>query len=175
MAQFSPQTDPAIRTVDGNGNVQRGPHYIGAIGGKGAANGWNLTATRVSYTPELQGPIKKATWEEAPILNGFRLEVDLEFGLIVCNTILNASTYGLGLLQAYMNDAMLQSTYAPFQFNLFFGQNVSSVWRGFYPSTPFAPQPAEGKDGAGYALKISLKARELVPTMAGIDWAGYRW
>lgn len=174
MSLFCPQSAPGIRIVNSIGVPTRGPHHIGALLGRGALNGFYLTSALVSYTPEWQGPIKKATWEEAPILNGFRIEVDLEFGLILSDTSAASNTFGLGLLQAYMSDAAKQSAYAPLQYNHFYGQGCN-VWRGLYPGTPFAPQPAEGKETAGYAMKIQLKARELLPTMDGIDWAQYQW
>jgi hypothetical protein len=174
MANFFPQSTPALRTVNSGGGVIRGPHHIGAQAGRGQLNGFLLTSTRVSYTPELVGPIKKATWEEAPVLNGFRLEVDLEFAMIMADSSQLGNLYGIGLLQAYMNDAMLQSSYAPLQFNLFYA-NGCQTWRGFYPGTPFAPSPAEGKETTAFSMKIQLKARELIPSMAGIDWAAYQW
>jgi hypothetical protein len=170
---YCPQATPGIRIVDANNNVVRGPHHIGAVLNRGMTNGLLLEKARVVYAPEWQGPYKKMTWEEAPVLNGFRIEVDLDFSLILSDSA-QINTYGLGLLMAYMNDAVKQHAYAPLQYNHFYGDGCTT-WRGLYPSTPFAPEPAQQKETSGYSMRISLKARELITDLLNKDWSQHQW
>jgi hypothetical protein len=174
VSKFYPQSSPAFRLVDQSLSPIFGPHALGNAAGAGEPNGFFLGPVRVSYTPDWQGPIKKMTWEQAPVLNGFRLEVEMDFELILADRSKAANTYGIGLLQKYFDQAVAQSLWAPLQFNLFYGAG-STTWRGMYPMTPFAPSPAQDKETAGFSMKVNLVARELIPNMTGIDWAAFQW
>lgn len=154
---------PAIRLVNASGAVTAGPLKL-----------WMPDSLNQGIY--LESSVPRYAREEIVYMNlaystrkrflGYRPEVDLAFGAVLAD-----GASGMALLDSYFSAAVVSDTFAALQFNAF--AESCNVWRGMFPTSDWAPQLLGGKQRAGYALTISLQARDLIPTKG--DWSAGVW
>ena len=154
---------PALRLVNSAGTVIAGPLKLWLP--DSLSQGIYLDSSVPRYAPELL-QYSNLAYSERWRLLGYRPEVDLVFPAIVAD-----GASGYALLHSYYFGALQGGTYAALQFNAF--HDTCAVWRGMYPTSAWEPKPIGGKQRSGYALTISLRARDLIA--APVDWSTGAW
>lgn len=182
MARFAPMTALALRTVDVNGLVVRGPTYLqstafgvpkpggtspGLVGGSDA--GIVLASGKYAYVPDLIGPVVMANWDKIPYLNGYRVLVETDFTDLLFDNVQTTGVFGYELLLNYYGDSLRYApTYAPLQMNFYAAG--ASIWRGMYPTTPWKPEWREGKQPTGsMAVKLGFESRSLLADLSAAN------
>lgn len=155
---------PALRLINASGGVIAGPLalYLPDSGSQGIY----LGSTECEYTPELLGPWLNTSYTTRLTLLGYRPRVTLGFALLLAD-----GASGMANLYQYYVGAFNGAGYAALQFNLFYG--LSASWRGMFPTTPWNPRPARGKQRLGYELELTLEGRDLLSGVG--DWTMGQW
>lgn len=150
---------PAIRLVNSTGAVVAGPLKLWMP--DSLNQGIILESSVPRYAPEIL-QYSNLAYSERWRLLGYRPEVDLVFSAVLAD-----GASGYANLHSYYLGALASGTYAALQFNAF--HDSSSVWRGMYPTSGWDPKPIGGKQRSGYAVTISLRARDLITTPGSWD------
>lgn len=157
-----PTFKPALRIVNSGGSVISGPLALYQPNTQGIF----LRSAECEYVPELIGPWMNLAYGQRWKLLGYRPRVTLSFPLLQVD-----GASGAALMYQYYVAGLSGESFAALQFNLFYGD--SAIWRGMFPTTPWNPRVANGRQRVGYEIDITLDARDLISAPG--DWSARTW